>query len=126
MKLFNRILNDEQGVLTFEWILLLALLVIGIVGGLAAVRDGLLIQLGSSAAVIVGIDQSTLIKFPPIIQITVPDLYDGVVAGSSAGGSVNHAYGGSSIDADTGEVTRGGIEVHAVASTASLDPVTYP
>ncbi|NQT36479.1 MAG: hypothetical protein HQ581_03265 [Planctomycetes bacterium] len=31
----------RRGVLTFEWILLISLLVIGIIGGLSAVRDAL-------------------------------------------------------------------------------------
>lgn len=37
---------SRRGILTFEWILLLTLLVIGIVGGLAATRNALLRELG--------------------------------------------------------------------------------
>lgn len=36
----------RRGVLTFEWILLLTLLVIGIIGGLSATRNALLHELG--------------------------------------------------------------------------------
>ena len=47
--------RDEQGVLTFEWVLLLTLLVIGIIGGLVAVRDAMSVELidvaGAAAAV---------------------------------------------------------------------------
>ena len=37
--------NRRRGVLTFEWILLISLLVIGIIGGLSAVRNALLCEL---------------------------------------------------------------------------------
>ncbi|GAB4137786.1 hypothetical protein [Thermopirellula anaerolimosa] len=50
--------NDDEGVLTFEWILLLTLLVIGIVGGLSAVRDAVISELGDVTAAAVRIDQS--------------------------------------------------------------------
>ena len=65
----NRIWNDESGVLTFEWILLLTLLVIGIVGGLAAVRDAYIIQLTSAANAITTLDMGYSIIAP--IQVTM-------------------------------------------------------
>lgn len=37
--------KKRLGVLTFEWILLISLLVIGIIGGLSAVRNALLCEL---------------------------------------------------------------------------------
>jgi len=37
--------NRRRGVLTFEWILLISLLVIGVIGGLSAVRNSLLSEL---------------------------------------------------------------------------------
>lgn len=40
----------RRGVLTFEWILLITLLVIGIIGGLSAVRDALVLELKDLAA----------------------------------------------------------------------------
>lgn len=39
----------RRGVLTFEWILLISLLVIGIIGGLSAVRNALLCELNDLA-----------------------------------------------------------------------------
>ena len=41
--------RKRRGVLTFEWILLISLLVIGIIGGLSAVRNALLCELGQLA-----------------------------------------------------------------------------
>ncbi|NMC19436.1 MAG: hypothetical protein GYA33_03350 [Thermogutta sp.] len=53
-----RSLKDDRGVLTFEWILLLTLLVIGIVGGVSAVRDAVISELGDVTAAAVHVDQS--------------------------------------------------------------------
>jgi hypothetical protein len=39
----------RRGVLTFEWILLISLLVIGIIGGLSAVRNALICELSDLA-----------------------------------------------------------------------------
>ena len=44
--------RSRRGVLTFEWILLISLLVIGIIGGLSAVRNALLSELNDLAACI--------------------------------------------------------------------------
>ena len=44
--------------LTFEWILLITLLAIGIVGGLSAVRDAIIDELGDVAGAAVSVDQS--------------------------------------------------------------------
>ncbi len=41
--------RKRRGVLTFEWILLISLLVIGIIGGLSAVRNALLCELNQLA-----------------------------------------------------------------------------
>lgn len=46
----------RRGVLTFEWILLITLLVIGIIGGLSAVRNALLCELNDLAECIEAIN----------------------------------------------------------------------
>lgn len=50
--------REEDGVLSFEWTLLVILLVIGIVSGLCAARDGILDELSDQAAAILAFDQS--------------------------------------------------------------------
>ena len=55
---FLRVLQEECGVLTFEWILLITLIVIGIVGGLSAARDAIISELGDVVGAVVHIDQS--------------------------------------------------------------------
>ena len=54
----KRIWKDQEGVLTYEWILLITLLVLGIVGGYSAVRDGVIDELGDVAGAILRVDQS--------------------------------------------------------------------
>ena len=56
--LFERISREECGVLTMEWILVLFLLVIGIVGGLAVIRDALNIQFFEMASAAAAVDTS--------------------------------------------------------------------
>ncbi|MGQ9503517.1 MAG: hypothetical protein ACUVQG_07030 [Thermogutta sp.] len=56
-KLFHS-LNDDCGVLSFEWILLITLIVIGIVGGLSAARDAVISELGDIVGAAVHVDQS--------------------------------------------------------------------
>jgi len=68
--MMNRIMKDENGVLTFEWILLITLLVIGIVGGVAAIRDALIIEAAETAGAIVALDQSYTISGPWKITLT--------------------------------------------------------
>ena len=69
--MINRIMKDENGVLTFEWILLITVLVIGIVGGVAIMRDALILEAAETADAIVHLSQGYVISGP--IQLTVSD-----------------------------------------------------
>jgi len=60
----NRVWSEDQGVLTFEWILLITVLVIGVVGGLSAVRDAVISELGDVAEAMISLDQSYSIIQP--------------------------------------------------------------
>ena len=62
--LLNRVWSEDEGVLTFEWILLITVVVIGIVGGLSAVRDSVIMELGDVAEAMVSLDQSYAILAP--------------------------------------------------------------
>ncbi len=46
----------RRGVLTFEWILLISLLVVGVIGGLSAVRNALICELVDLANCIHSLD----------------------------------------------------------------------
>jgi Flp pilus assembly pilin Flp len=53
-----QIWREEDGVLSFEWTLMLTLLTLGIVAGLAAARDAIIDELGDLAQAAQGFDQS--------------------------------------------------------------------
>ncbi len=55
--MMNRIWNEESGVLTFEWILLITLLVIGIVSGLAVIRDAYILEAAETAEAMMALHQ---------------------------------------------------------------------
>ena len=65
----NRIWNEDEGVLTFEWVLLVTLLTIGVVSGLAAARDAVIDELGDVAQAMMALDQSYTIDFPLAIDV---------------------------------------------------------
>ena len=57
--------------MTFEWILLITVLVIGVVGGLSAVRDAVITELGDVAEAVISLDQSYTISVP--WEVMTPD-----------------------------------------------------
>lgn len=65
--LWLQLRHDERGVLTFEWVLLITVLVIGIVGGLSAARDAVISELGDVAGGMVAIDQSYSVAPDPCL-----------------------------------------------------------
>jgi len=54
----HKLWQDQKGVLSFEWVLLITVLVIGVVGALSAVRDTIIDELGDLCGAAVAIDQS--------------------------------------------------------------------
>lgn len=58
----------DDGVLTFEWVLLITVVVIGVVGGLSSVRDAIISELGDLAAAAVAIDQSYTVGPDPVFE----------------------------------------------------------
>ena len=90
--LLRRARDQDDGTLTFEWILLITVLVIGVVGGLSAVRDGIIDELGDVVGAVVNIDQSYTVEASPCpadaplgnsfgFQDTVPRCPPGVAPG---------------------------------------------
>lgn len=55
---FRHFLRDERGVLSFEWIILVTLVVIGIIGGLRVMRDTTVCQFGNIVQAASHLDQS--------------------------------------------------------------------
>ena len=71
-RLLQRAWMEQDGVLTFEWVMLVTLLCIGIVGGIASVRDAIIDELGDIAQAILCVDQSYTISHP--LSIYVKDM----------------------------------------------------
>jgi len=63
-KVLAQVWSQEDGVLSFEWVLLVTLLTIGIVSGLSAARDGIIDELGDVAQAMLALDQSYTIDYP--------------------------------------------------------------
>ena len=64
MQKLNQLWREDDGVLSFEWTLLVTLLTLGIVGGLAASRDAIIDELGDVAQGMLALDHSMTIDFP--------------------------------------------------------------
>ena len=57
-KQIKQVWCQEEGVLSFEWVLLLTLLTIGVVSGIAGARDAIIDELADIAEATISIDQS--------------------------------------------------------------------
>ena len=68
----RRLWREDEGVLTFEWTLLLTLLVIGIVSGLTGARDAIIDELGDIAAAAVSLDQTYTVDAFSECGVTAP------------------------------------------------------
>lgn len=73
MRICIKMWREDDGVLSFEWTLLVTLLTIGIVSGLSAARDGIIDELGDAAQAMVALDQSFTIDFPLDIDVHTVD-----------------------------------------------------
>ncbi len=67
--LMKRMWTEDDGILTFEWILLVTLLVIGIIGGVAGARDAIIDELGDVAQAMLALDQSYGVAHPLTVEV---------------------------------------------------------
>ncbi|MCO6457868.1 MAG: hypothetical protein J5I93_21400 [Pirellulaceae bacterium] len=72
MSLVHRMWTEDDGVLSFEWVLLVTLLTIGIVSGVAGARDAIIDELGDVAQAMLALDQSYTIDFPLEVIVHAP------------------------------------------------------
>ena len=56
--MINRLLREEAGILTFEWILITVLLSIGLIAGLAGTRSAFTVKLTQTAQATANLKQS--------------------------------------------------------------------
>jgi hypothetical protein len=67
--LADKLWTEDDGVLSFEWTMLLTLVVIGVVGGLAGARDAIIDELGDAAQAMLALDHSYELDSPLAILI---------------------------------------------------------
>ena len=88
MKQFlSRLWHETDGVLSFEWTMLTSLLTVGVVSGVAAVRDAVTDELGDVAQAMVSLDQSYVIQPPLLINVHTVGSF-GSLGGVTSGGFI--------------------------------------
>lgn len=90
--LFERMWREDDGVLSFEWTTLTSLLTVGVVSGVAAVRDATIDEMGDLSQAMISLDQSYYIQPPLAVQVHSGGFGNGFV---SAGGFGFGATGAS-------------------------------
>lgn len=93
-RLLNRCFREEDGVLSFEWTLLVTLLCLGVVSGLVAARDAVIDELGDAAQAMLCLDNSYSIDWPLQLEVDVDptDLTPPEVAGLASDSSFIDAF----------------------------------
>ena len=81
MKTLSLLWNEDDGVLSFEWTLLVTLLTIGIVSGLAGARDAIIDEFGDVAQAMLALDHSMTIAHP--LEVRVHDTLTSSASDSS-------------------------------------------
>jgi hypothetical protein len=83
MRRLLQVWREDDGVLSFEWVLLVTLVTIGVVGGLAAARDAIIDEMGDVAEAAQGIDQSYTLS-PLNLTLTINGIpFTGNVGGAN-------------------------------------------
>jgi Flp pilus assembly pilin Flp len=93
LRLARQIWNEEDGVLSFEWTLIVTLLVIGIVSGLAGARDAIIDELGDVAQAMLALDDSYVLDRPLslIVDLDGPGPSVPIEVGAAAGSAFTDA-----------------------------------
>jgi Flp pilus assembly pilin Flp len=89
-RLACKLWHEQDGVLSYEWTLLLTLVVIGVVAGLCAARDAVIDELGDAAQAMLALDGSFVISQPLAMSIDA----DGAGPGAAVpvGGASDSAF----------------------------------
>jgi Flp pilus assembly pilin Flp len=98
-----RLWTEDNGSLSFEWTLLVSLVVIGLVGGLAATRDAVIDELGDVAQAMLALDHSYELDSPLELLVDIdgaggpqPPVEVGTATGSAFLDAQNFSDGGRS------------------------------
>ena len=93
-EVLSRMWHETDGVLSFEWVMLTSLLTVGVVSGVAAVRDAVTDEMGDVAQAMVSLDQSYVIQPPLAINVHTVG-YGGFGSGGFIGGGLGSTSGAS-------------------------------
>lgn len=88
-QMFARAWREDDGVLSFEWTVLTSLLTVGVVSGIASVRDAVIDEMGDLSQAMVSLDQSYYIQPPLAVQV-----HSGGFGGGWGFGNVGYGGGG--------------------------------
>ena len=83
-EIVQRIAAEEDGLLSFEWVMLVTLLTIGVVAGATAARDGIIDELGDTAESMLAVDGSYRVDFPLQVSINPDGAGPGTVVGQAS------------------------------------------
>jgi Flp pilus assembly pilin Flp len=73
--------TEDDGVLSFEWTMIVTLLCLGIVGGLAAARDAVIDELGDVAQAMLALDHTYYIDLPLVFEVDDQEIGGGSDSG---------------------------------------------
>jgi Flp pilus assembly pilin Flp len=97
--LLKRMWQAEDGVLSFEWTVLTSLLTVGVVSGIASVRDAVIDEMGDLAQAMITLDQSYLIQPPLAVSVHTGGFGGWGFSGGFGFGGVSSASGSQFVDA---------------------------
>ncbi len=101
----TRLASETDAVLSFEWVLLVTLLTIGIVSGLSAARDAIIDELGDVAQAAQAFDQSYSLAG---IEVTFPNPPGTNVVFTAAGSEFTEDPNVDQVFQDCGRTDLGG------------------
>ena len=102
--MLKRLWREDEGILTFEWILLLTVLVIGVVGGVAGIRDAIIHECQGVVGAMVSLNQSY--EIVPPLGVAVHPVNWQAGGGVDAVGCTSGAAWSSFVDEGTWEANR--------------------
>lgn len=88
-----RLWREQDGVLSFEWTVLASLMTVGVVSGIASVRDAVIDEMGDLSQAMVTLDQSYYIE--PPLGVRVHSGFGGGFVSTGFGGFGGSAASGS-------------------------------
>ena len=118
-KFLTRMWHEQDGVLSFEWTMLASLLTVGVVAGVASVRDATIDEMGDLTRAMTSLDQSYRVQGPLVISVHTPD--------ANTGSGSYHVYNfrsrattqGTSVMGYSGSTAAGSIFIDAASRIAS-------